>query len=190
MIGGGLELVFLILTAVLAVALLLGLSIILVRAFVELLTGSSIALSLPPAAIRAVVEQLDLQPGDVLIDLGCGSGRLLEAAAKAQPKAKFIGIDHDPTLVLATSRRLKRLGANAEVRRQDLFSADLSEVTKVYCYLSDDALAKLEPKLDRELSPGAGLICLDYRLPKRKPSQTIQLDKSARRGRVVYVYNY
>jgi ubiquinone/menaquinone biosynthesis C-methylase UbiE len=44
------------------------------------------------------------QPGDVIADVGCGTGSLALLLARVQPRAQIIGLDPDPD-VLAVARR-------------------------------------------------------------------------------------
>ena len=44
---------------------------------------------------QALVDRLDLTPGDVLLDLGCGTGLTLAAAGRRTPGLSVIGIDVD-----------------------------------------------------------------------------------------------
>lgn len=48
-------------------------------------------------ARRAILEVLDLAPGDRLLDLGCGGGQLLRDALAAGAQAT--GVDHSPEIV-------------------------------------------------------------------------------------------
>lgn len=59
--------------------------------------------ALAPAA-AVVLDAVDLQPGERLIDVGCGTGNaLLEAARRG---AEVVGFDPSPGLVAATAARL------------------------------------------------------------------------------------
>ena len=54
-------------------------------------------------ARRAILDALDLQPGDCLLDVGCGGGLLLrDAMARG---ARAAGIDHSPDMVKLAQQR-------------------------------------------------------------------------------------
>ena len=56
------------------------------------------------AMAGGVLELLDASPGEVVLDLGCGTGEL--AARIAATGARVIGLDSDPAMVDAAARRL------------------------------------------------------------------------------------
>ena len=48
---------------------------------------------------RYVAERVGLQPGETLLDIGCGTGSALRHAAGLVPDARFIGVDPTPGMV-------------------------------------------------------------------------------------------
>jgi SAM-dependent methyltransferase len=56
------------------------------------------------AMAGGVLELLDACPGEVVLDLGCGTGEL--TARIAATGARVIGLDSDPAMVAAAARRL------------------------------------------------------------------------------------
>lgn len=56
------------------------------------------------------------RPGDVIVDVGCGTGSLALLLARVEPRARIVGVDPDPD-VLALARR-KAHAADARVRWQ------------------------------------------------------------------------
>lgn len=51
-----------------------------------------------------VLRTTDLRPAHRLLDVGCGTGTLLQLAARQKPEAELAGADADPR-VLAIARR-------------------------------------------------------------------------------------
>jgi cyclopropane fatty-acyl-phospholipid synthase-like methyltransferase len=51
------------------------------------------------AVAKYLIEVLQLQPGDRVLDLGCGTGRLTNEIATRRPGARFVGVDIAPSLI-------------------------------------------------------------------------------------------
>ena len=115
--------------------------------------------------IRRMLEMADVQPGDVVYDLGSGDGRILITAARefgayadgstpTGPSAA-IGIEVDLLHVLWTRLRITLLGLQdrIEIRWSNFFNEDLSAADVVIVHLRQDTNIELMPKLWRELRP-------------------------------------
>src|SRR5882757_205857 len=53
----------------------------------------------PHELLPIIADALDIQPRDVVYDLGCGDGRLLFYCARRFPNARFVGVERNPLLV-------------------------------------------------------------------------------------------
>jgi trans-aconitate 2-methyltransferase len=73
---------------------------------------------------REVLARLDLNGDEVVLDAGCGSGRITEALAQRLPRGRVIAVDQSPSMVEAARRRL---GEDADVRELDLLRLELEE---------------------------------------------------------------
>ncbi|RDI55821.1 methyltransferase domain-containing protein [Nocardia mexicana] len=74
---------------------------------------------------RTALEQLDIQTGDTVVDLGCGPGADLEAfAAAAGPGGRVIGFDSDAAALATVSRQTAGL-PHVELRHGDIHTLDL-----------------------------------------------------------------
>jgi len=60
-----------------------------------------------------VINQLDILPGERLVDIGCGTGRNLEAIARACPGARLFGLDAADVMLKTTSKRFAKAGLAA-----------------------------------------------------------------------------
>jgi predicted RNA methylase len=108
----------------------------------------------------------NLQPDELVYDLGCGDGRVLIKAAK-EYKARAIGIEIDPIRYLWCKLRIKMYGLNdcVQVIRGDLFKEDFSDADVVFCYLLQDTNNKLQGKLIKELKPKARIVSKKFVFP-------------------------
>lgn len=81
----------------------------------------------------AVLERLVLRGDETVVDAGCGSGRVTQALIALLPDGHVIGIDASPEMLAAAHRRL---GEDADIRRQDLLALDLGDDAPVDAVLS------------------------------------------------------
>ncbi len=88
-------------------------------------------------AIRRLLHALDPGPGDVLLDLGCGAGRVICLAAQ-RPFARVIGVELDPgirRLAEENVRSLRRCVVRPEVIGADAATYRVpDETTIVFMY--------------------------------------------------------
>src|SRR5262249_58595320 len=56
------------------------------------------------AAHRQLVDQVDIEPAQHVLDIGCGTGNLALLVQHLHPKAEVYGLEHDPKAP-ARSRR-------------------------------------------------------------------------------------
>jgi trans-aconitate 2-methyltransferase len=73
---------------------------------------------------REVLARLELRGDEVVLDAGCGSGRITEALVGRLPRGRTIAVDESPSMVAAARRRL---GIDADVRVIDLLELELEE---------------------------------------------------------------
>ena len=71
-----------------------------------------------------VVDRLELHGDEVVLDAGCGSGRVTELVLERLPRGRLVGIDGSASMV-AMAR--EALGDRAEIREGDLAQLDLHE---------------------------------------------------------------
>ncbi len=128
----------------------------------------------PEEVVDRMLRIADVGPGDYLIDLGSGDGRIVIGAA--QRGARALGIDIDPSLVAKAQSNAVHAGveARATFTAEDLFDTDLSAATVVTMYLLPEVNLKLRPKL-LALKPGTRLVSHDWNMGEWEPDETIEL---------------
>ncbi len=117
-----------------------------------------------PSRKKDVLRALQLaspKKGDVIYDLGCGTGTVVLLAAKLYP-IKAIGIEMAfPLYLICKIRSLfynKKAGAIKFINK-NLFKSDLSDADIVYVFGMPSVLSKrLRPKLETELKPGTKIV--------------------------------
>jgi len=132
----------------------------------------------PRGARAAAVEMLRAAAGEgglegrTVYDLGCGTGALVLALARAFPGARVVGIELSPVPYAIARVRLALAGAgarNARVRLGDFFRAPLGDAAAVACYLMLRPMARLERKLAAELAPGTPVVAVAFLFRGRRP---------------------
>ena len=114
----------------------------------------------------AVRQALGDRPIDSLLDVGTGTGRMLEVLAPQAGRA--LGIDQSPQMLRMARARLERAGLrNAQLRQGDIFalpvernSTDVAVLHQVLHYLDDPSRALRE--VARALRPGGRLLVVDF----------------------------
>jgi precorrin-6B methylase 2 len=92
--------------------------------------------------------------------------------------ARGVGIEIQPALVRASRQAAHDAGVADKVSfvEQDFFDADLSSATVVILYLWPGVNDALEPKLRRELRPGARIVSYTFGMSKWVPETTTRLE--------------
>lgn len=111
-----------------------------------------------------MIKMANLKPSQTLMDLGSGDGRIVIAAAKTD--AKCIGIEINPLLYWWSKLKTKKLGLeNVEIRRQDLWKTDLSQVDVLTLFFINTKMKKLKQKIKKEMKPGSRVLSYAFKFP-------------------------
>lgn len=118
--------------------------------------------------VQRFLRLAEVRAGQRVVDLGCGDGRVVAAAARAGARSVGYEVSLVPYL-LALART--RFGRHGQVRYRDLWMADLRDADVVYVFLMQKIYPKLQRKLERELKPGARVVTYVWGLPDWTPSR-------------------
>src|SRR3989344_7989781 len=118
--------------------------------------------------IGVILDDSRLGKGDLLIELGCGDGRLVAAAAARG--IQVIGYEINPLLWLIAATRTLRY-KNAHIRLGNFWNKDWSQADAVVTFLIPRSMGKIETKAAKELKTGSRLISYVFPLPNKKPAQ-------------------
>lgn len=119
-----------------------------------------------------LIAQADIQPGQRVLDLGCGTGTLAIMAKKAQPAAEVVGLDADPEMLKAA--RYKSARENVEVKFDTGFTDHLpypdASFDRVLSsimihHLKTPEKEKTAHEAHRVLKPGGQLHIIDFGKP-------------------------
>jgi SAM-dependent methyltransferase len=129
--------------------------------------------------VDEMLRLANVQPKDVVYDLGSGDGRIVIAAARDWG-ARGVGIELDPKLVAESRERAAREGVADRVsfRQEDVLKAQLADATVVTMYLLTSLVNRLEPKLFSELKPGTRIVAHDYPFGDWKADRYLKVSKN------------
>lgn len=124
-----------------------------------------------PDRIRKALQLVNLQPDEVLYDLGAGDGRVPLIAAK-EFGAKAVGIEVGPVQCALIWLRVVASGFSKKIQIQwgNFFKADLSKADVVYIYATSTEVAKLAPYLEKQMKPGSRVVSISADFPEWEPS--------------------
>jgi precorrin-6B methylase 2 len=127
----------------------------------------------PDEMIAAMLDAAKVQPGDFLIDLGSGDGRIVIAAAKRGVKA--MGVEFNPDMVELSTANAKEAGVSdkATFVRGDIFEVDFSQATVLTMYLLPDLNMRLRPKI-LEMKPGTRVVTHAFDMEDWEADQKLQ----------------
>ena len=131
----------------------------------------------PQSVVSDMLRYADVGPGDFLIDLGSGDGRIVLTAAKVFG-ARGFGVEIKDELVRKSNEAAQKEGLADRVKfmKQDLFRTDLSQATVITMYLLPDTVNLLKDKFLAELRPGTRIVSHDYPLTGWIPEKYVQMD--------------
>ncbi len=160
------------------------LAIFLCSAFIQVLFNTqateaqSLDVAYVPTPYHIVEQMIDVAnagPGDYLIDLGSGDGRIVIAAAKRG--AYGHGVDLDQKRIKEAVENAKKAGVSDRVIfiEENLYETDFSMATVITMYLFPDINIKLRPVLLEKLRPGTRVVSHDFSMDEWKADKQITL---------------
>jgi len=112
----------------------------------------------PEPLVERMLDLAGVGPGDHLIDLGCGDGRIVIAAARRGATA--LGVDIDAERIAEAEAAARAAGVEQLVgfRCEDLFATRLEAASVVTLYLIPHIHGLLGARLRTELAPGSRVL--------------------------------
>jgi SAM-dependent methyltransferase len=143
----------------------------------------------PYEVVEHMLELAEIEPDDVLYDLGSGDGRIVVTAARKYG-IKAIGFELDPSLVKKSRDSIKQadLEALAEIREEDIRTVDLSGASVLTLYLYPGANLRLRAAIMSQLKPGSRVISHDFGMGNWKPDRVERVKDSSGLVRTLYLW--
>jgi cyclopropane fatty-acyl-phospholipid synthase-like methyltransferase len=121
------------------------------------------------SAHRQLIDQADLQPGQRILEIGCGTGNLTILVKTRYPAVDIVGVDPDPKALDRARRKADRQRVSVQLDRG--FSDDLHYPDESYDrvlsafmfhHLERDEKKRSLREIRRVLKPGGSLHLLDF----------------------------
>lgn len=124
-----------------------------------------------PERIRKALKLANLQPNEVLYDLGAGDGRVLLIAAR-DFGAKAVGVEVGPIQCALIWLRVisSGFGNQIKVKWENFYRADLHDADVIFVYATSKEVMKLAPHLEKQLRKGTRLVSISADFPEWEPS--------------------
>ena len=135
----------------------------------------------PEDVVDRMLALAQVTAKDVVIDLGCGDGRIpIRAAQKFG--ARGIGVDIDPVRIAESRANARAAGVEhlTEFRLEDALATDVSKASVVTLYLFSSANQALRPRLQQQLRPGARVVSHAFSMGPDWPADKVDRFTSAR----------
>jgi ubiquinone/menaquinone biosynthesis C-methylase UbiE len=122
-----------------------------------------------PAAHLALIDKVDLRPGERVLEVGCGTGNLALAVKRLRPDVAVAGLDPDPKALARAARKARAAGLAVEWQRgfaqqlpyeEGAFDHVLSSL--MFHHLDPDGRGKMLAEVRRVLRPGGSLDLIDF----------------------------
>ena len=149
---------------------------------------------------RVVLNLLQLNSHDVLFDLGCGDGRLLQLASN-ESNCKCVGIELNEEYVRRGRKRIQDTNDDddqlieirhgdvlQELSKQDDINDFYQNATAVYVYLLPKGLQKIRPYLEKKMKMTKHFRVVSYifSIPEWNPTV---VDRTSKGEVAIYLYD-
>jgi ribosomal protein L11 methylase PrmA len=129
----------------------------------------------PNDVVAKMLQTAGVKKDDVVYDLGCGDARILVTAAK-KFGCRGVGYEIHPGRFQLAKDNVKKNGVEdlVEIRKQDIFEADLSKATVITLYLLPELNLRLVPQMEK-MKPGSRIVSHEYGMEGITPDKTVSI---------------
>ena len=117
---------------------------------------------------KQALDLLALKPGQTLLELGCGDGRVLRAAAARG--LNCVGYELNPILVLVAFVTTWRYRRQVKIIWGDYWKKQWPAAQGIFVFLLPRYMTKLDTKITQQLFIPVKLISFAFEIPNKKPT--------------------
>lgn len=143
--------------------------LLLIACFVFVLAFGAPFLPTLRPQITAALDLLDLKPGQTMLELGCGDGRVLIAAA--EKGINVIGYELNPILAAIAWLRTRKYGKRVTVICGDYWRAEWPEAQGIFAFILTRYMGKLDKKVAQYSHRPLRIASFAFEIPDRKPTE-------------------
>ena len=129
--------------------------------------------------VKAALELAGLKPGQTMLELGCGDGKVLVAAAKQG--INTVGYELNPLLAAIAWARTRRYRKQVRIIWGDFWRAEWPPAEAIFTFLLPKYMKKLDKKVMRYGHTPVKLVSFAFTIPGKRP---------AKEKHGVYLYTY
>lgn len=130
---------------------------------------------------KTALELMDLQPGQTMLELGCGDGRVLNAAAKKGIHS--VGYELNPLLFVFAWLNSFRYRKLVTVIWGNYWVKQWPSTDGIFVFIMDKHMAKVDKKIIQQYKgKHVKLVSYTFKVPGKKPTKE-------RGGLFLYTYN-
>lgn len=124
---------------------------------------------LKPKMVIAL-DLIDLKPGQTLLELGSGDGRVLKAAA--QRGLNVVGYELNPLLVIYSKIVTWKYRKQVKVHLGNYWHKTWPPADGVFVFLLQPYMEKLDAKIKADCRKGTKLVSFAFTIDSRKPAKS------------------
>ena len=124
-----------------------------------------------PERIQKALKLANLQPDEVIYDLGAGDGRVLFIAAR-EFGARAVGLEIGPVQCAWIWLRITANGLKEriQIHWENFYKPDLRDADVVFVYATSKEVMKLASHLEAQMKRGARLVSISADFPEWEPT--------------------